>query len=422
MEEMMHLPTTRELRTKMKVAGTTLSAVADSADTEEKIAALSNYCGAYLPMREGLTFASLLLAKIREVYRAKQFGCEEFRLFYHANAEVMNGARLRPLPACLSAINGAGFTLTGPSLMGRTALLHRIVEMLGRPFTVTGRHPAPVQMIVMPLLFLTYPTCGTLRGLIRDMRQRVLAGIGHHKLHLNALSDMEGPNGENVAIALCTLLNVGAVVVDGAGFGDVNGKTESILKFLVKLRQDTGIPVVISGTSAFMYSANYLGNLASNLFNGPSLHLDPIKPPSSVENACVERAPKGIWQQMNEWHWERSSFGQKNRMPKDLPTWTYQQTFGRMGWLAQGFESLHTSLIVKPESPSADLMERYVKGVFDVRLQLQNGPRAVMAQLHGVPTHKFKYSYLKNLDHLPSRAFDESQVREWMDEALLRRV
>lgn len=419
---MMHLPTTRELRAKMKVAGTSLNAVADSADTEEKIAALSNYCEAYLPMREGLTFVSSLLAKIREMYRAKQFGCEEFRVFYHANAEVMNGSRLRPLPACLSTINGAGFTLTGPSLMGRTALLQRLVEILGRPFTVTGAHPAPAQMFVMPLLYLPYPMCGTLRGLIRDMRQRVLAGISHHKINLNALSDMEGPNGENVAIALCTLLNVGAVVVDGAGFSDVNGKTQSILKFLVKLRQFTGIPVVISGTSAFIYSASYFGNLASNLFNGPSLHLDPIKPPNPIEHENVEQAPKGIWHQLNEWHWERSSFGVMNPMPQNLPNWTHQLTFGRQGWLAQGFESLHTSLMVNPECPSGGSMERYVKAVFNMRLQLHNGARAVMAQLHGAPTHKSKFAYLKNLDHLPTMAFDEPQVREWMDEALMRCV
>lgn len=423
MEDMMRLPSTEELRRKMRVLGAHEPALR-TADLETKIAALSNYCQAYLPLREGLTFASTLLAKIREIYRAKKFSSEEFRLYFHANAEVMNGERLRPLPACLSSITGTGFTLTGPSLMGRTAILQRLVEILGRPFFVKGEHPAPSQMFVMPLLYLPYPTCGTLRGLIRDMRQKVMAGIGHYKMNVNALSDMDGPNGENVAIALCTLLNVGAVVLDGSGFANVNGKTEAILKFLVKLRQFTGIPVVISGTSAFMYSASYMGNLASNLFNGPSLHLNPIRMPNSgTERQEAPESKKGIWVQMNEWHWKRGIFEPPCPMPVDLPTWTHQVTFGRLGWLAQGFESLHLALLVKPEllQPGA-LSEARVKEIFNSRLQLQNGVRTVMATLHGTPTSKSKLAFLKNLDHLPTVAFDEPQVREWLDEALLRRV
>lgn len=424
MEDMMRLPTTEELRAQMRVLGTSNDPALRTADLETKIAALSNYCQAYLPLREGLTFVSTLLAKIREVYRAKEFSSEEFRLYFHANAEVMNGERLRPLPACLSTITGTGFTLTGPSLMGRTALLQRLVEILGKPFTVKGEHPAPRQMFVMPLLYLPYPTCGTLRGLIRDMRQRVMAGIGHHNMNINALSDLDGPNGENVAIALCTLLNVGAVALDGSGFANVNGKTEAILKFLVKLRQFTGIPVVISGTSAFMYSAGYMGNLASNLFNGPSLHLDPIrKPNSSKEHEGLPEPKKGIWEQMNEWHWKRGIFEQPCQMPNDLAIWTHQVTFGRLGWLAQGFESLHVTLLTRPElrRPGA-LTEAHIKAIFDVRLQLHNGARSVMAKLQGAPTPKWKYAFLKNLDHLPTSAFDEPQVREWLDEALMRRV
>ncbi len=413
-----------ELRAKMRNQVVLNDPALRMADPATKIEALSNFSRTYLPLNEVLTFTSTLLAKIREVYRAKQFGGEEFRLYFHSNAEVRLGQRLRPLPACLSSITGTCFTLSGPSLMGRTATLQRLVEILGKPFIVEGNHPAPSRMWVMPILYLPYPTCGTLRGLFRDMRERVLGHIGSYDTNINAFSDLDGPNGENVAIALCTLLNVGVVVLDGGGFADVNRKTGDVFRFLLKLRQSTGIPVLISGTSAFMYSASYMGNLASNLFNGPSLHLNPFRAPTQLQDdGDTSKAKKGIWQQVNAWLWNQGLFEEHCQMPAELPTWTYQVTFGRFGWLVQGFEALHLALVTRPElqEPGA-LTEDRVKTIFDLTLQLHNGARSTMTRLQGVPSAKGKIAFLKNLDHLPTSAFDEPQVQEWLDEAMLRCV
>lgn len=422
MVDMMRIPTTDELRAKMRMPGIPNDPRLKTANVETKLAALSSFGQAYLPLREVLTFVSSLLAKIREVYRAKQFGGEEFRLYFHANSEVMRGERLRPLPACLSSINGTGFTLTGPSLMGRTATLQRLVEILGKPFLVEGDRPVPRRMWVTPILYLRYPTCGTLKGLIRDLRERVLADTGCYNTDINAFSDLEGPNGENVAIALCTLINVGVFALDGGGFTNVNRKTESIFRFLLKLRQFTGIPVLISGTSAFMYSASYMGNLASNLFNGHSLHLDPIRRPNQrQDDGDSSELKKGVWEQMNEWQWKQGFLEEHCRMPAALPTWTHQVTFGRLGWLTQGFESLHVALLNKPElqEPGA-LTEGHVKAIFDVRLQVHNGARIALAKLRDIPSTKAKISFIKNLDHLPTSSFDEPQMHEWLDEAMLR--
>lgn len=423
MVDIMQIPKIEELRAKMRNRGVPNDPTLRAADPATKIEALANFCQAYLPLGEVLTFVSTLLAKIREVYRAKQFGGEEFRLYFHANAEVMNGERLRPLPACLSSITGTGFTLTGPSLMGRTATLQRVVAILGKPFIVEGNHPASRRMWVMPVLYLPYPMCGTLRGLIRDMRQRVLANIGRHNTSINAFSDLDGVNSENVAIALCTLINVGVVVLDGGGFANVSAKTEDIFRFMLKLRQFTGVPVLISGTSAFMYSASYMGNLGSNLFNGPSLHLDPFGPPHQPQDDDAVPKAKSVWQQVNTWLWNQGLLPEYCQMPAALPTWTHQVTFGRFGWLVQGFEALHVALVTTPalQEPGG-LTEERVKNIFDLRLQLHNGARSAIARLQGVPSGKGKLSFLKNLDHLPSSAFDEPQVHEWLDEAMLKRV
>ncbi|XLZ68737.1 hypothetical protein ABT364_19610 [Massilia sp. SR12] len=423
MVDVMRIPTTEELRDKMRVLGVPNDPTLRDASPEQKLNALANFGRAYLPTFEVLTFVSTLLAKIREVYRAKRFGGEEFRTYFHATAEVMNGQRLRPLPPCLSSITGTGFALTGPSLMGRTATLQRVVEFLGKPFIVEGDHPAPRQMWVIPILYLSYPTCGTLRGLFRDMRERILAEVGRYDMDTNALSELEGINGENVAIALCTLMNVGVVVLDGGGFANVNGKTEHIFRFLLKLRQFTGVPVLISGTSAFMYSASYMGNLASNLFNGPCLQMNPLRAPSqSNEGNGTVKVKGGVWQQLNTWLWRQGLFDQSTQMPDDLPAWTYKAAYGRPGWLVQGFEALHTLLITKPDLQSPGMLtEKRVLDIFDMKLQLHNSARREAART-GPLSAKGRTSFLKNLDHLSTHDFDEPQVHDWLDEAMLRRV
>jgi hypothetical protein len=198
MGEIMRVIPAAELHAKIRRPGVPANPELRMADPDTQIQSLSGFSRAFMPLRETITFISLVLAKIRQVYSAKQFGGEEFRLYFHASAEVMNGAPLRPIPACLASITGIGFWLTGPSGMGRTASLTQLVELLGKPFMVEGDHPAPRRMWVMPVLYLTYPTCGTLRGLFRDIRQHILAEVGTQVTNINALSDLEGPNAENV--------------------------------------------------------------------------------------------------------------------------------------------------------------------------------------------------------------------------------
>jgi hypothetical protein len=422
MGEIMRVIPTSELHAKMRRRGVAADPELRMADPDTQIQSLSGFSQAFLPMRETVTFIAQILAKVRQVYSAKQFGGEEFRLYFHANAEIMNGAPLRPIPACLASISGTGFWLTGPSGMGRTASLTQLVELLGKPFEVEGDHPAPRRMWVMPVLYLTYPTCGTPRGLFRDIRQKVLAEVGTHATNINALSDLEGPNAENVAVALCTLLNVGLVVLDGCGWANVNARTESIFRFLLKLRQFSGIPVLVSGTSAFMYSASYMGNLAPNLFNGQGLHLNALNPPASLNNDSASKA-KGIWRQIVMWLWKQGLLPDHCEMPAKLPEWAYEVTLGRFRWLVQGFEALHVALLTKTDlQEQGRLTETLVKDIFNMQLQLHNVARNAIVRMQSPLSAKSKLAFLKNIDHLPTSAFDEPLLHEWLDDAILRKV
>ncbi|WP_332852689.1 hypothetical protein [Duganella sp. S19_KUP01_CR8] len=420
MAEIMRVISSSELRSKMRKRA--CSGDLRTADFDSQIQGLSEFGEAYLPLGETVTFAAQVLAKIRQVYRAKNFGSEEFRLYFHAMSKVMSGGRLPPVPSCVATISETGFWLTGPSGMGRTATLKRLAEILGKPFMVEGNHPAPRRMWITPILFLTYPTCGTRAGLLRDMRMRVLADIGTHATDSNALSDLERDD-EEAAIALCTLLNVGLVVVDGAGWNCVNGHTQRIFSFLLKLRQFSGVPVLVSGTSAFMHSASYMGNIATNLFNGPGLHIGPPKPPVKKDDDGSVPKSQGVWTQMVSWLWKEGFLPKNCEMPAGLPEWLYEASMGRFRWLVQGFKALHIALLSNAELQKPGVLtESLVKHIFNATLQLHNGARIAISLMEGGPTGKGKLQFLKNLDHCSTADFSYAQVEDWLDEAILKRV
>ncbi|PLY59585.1 hypothetical protein HBH1_02095 [Herbaspirillum sp. BH-1] len=390
------------------------------ADVDTKVTALNRFGTGNLPLNEGVLFLTQVTAAMRAFYSAKHFGGEEFRLYYHSCAEVMRGKALRPLPACLSAQKTLGFCLTGPSMMGRSTLIKQLAEFLGPPFRIYGSPPAPRAMWVKPSFVLKYPTCGTPKGLFRDMRQTILAEFGDEKTDLNALSDLEGANGENVAIALCTLLNVGVFILDGAGWDDINFRTTALFRFLVKLREHTGIPIVISGTSAFMYAAS--NTLASNLLNGPQLHLDPFMPPVPQPTEGKRVEDTGIWRQYVAWLWAQGLLPRGSKMPRHLPEWTYEATLGRLGWLVQGFHTLHVALVKMPDLKIAETVtQEFVTNIFGLALRVFANPMRLILQLeNGAPTAG-KISFLRSADHFPSVAFENTTLNTWMEETLVRR-
>lgn len=420
MAEIMRLLTSSDLRSKMRKRA--CSDDLSAAGLDAQIQGLSEFSDVYLPLGESINFVAQVLAKIRQVYRAKNFGSEEFRTYFHAMSQVMSGRRLPPIPSCVTAISEIGFWLTGPSGMGRTATLKRLAEILGKPFMVEGEHPAPRRMWIMPILFLNYPTCGTRAGLLREMRMRVLADIGTHATDINALSDLERDD-EEAAIALCTLLNVGVVVVDGAGWRCVNGHTQRVLSFLLRLRQFSGVPVLISGTSAFMYSASYMGNLTTNLFNGPGIHIGPTKRPVPKTDDGPAPKSQGVWTQLVAWLWKEGFLSKDCEMPAELPIWLYDVSNGRFRWLVQGFKALHIALLSNAELQKPGVLtESIVKHIFNAALQLHNGARIAISQMEGGPKGKGKLQFLKNLDHCSTADFSYEQTEGWLDEAILKRV
>ena len=392
---------------------------------EEQRAQLARFDKAYLPKDKHLEFIATLVGKTQQVFHAKQFGDEEFRTYWHSNVDVMKGEALKPIPSCLSDISGLGFCMHGPSLLGRTAMIQALSDFMGPAFEVEGDHPAPKRMWVFPRLIINFEK--TRKGILRNFRYSILAEIGNARTKPQALATIERPDGENVVIALCTLLNIGLIIIDGAGFLDVNGETAEIFAFLLKLRRHSGIPILFSGTSAFMHSVSFMGNMGSNLFNGDVLRFDVSRPPTI--NAKTMQ-PKGEWTSKCIWLWRQAFHDEP--MPTQFPAWTYEAACGRDGWLAHGFHTLIKYVISKNgELPPQNLTDEDIKLAFNRRLELFDDARyaisqgAALAVTKGIDKDKQaenRLTFIKHLDHMPLAMLSEGSFKTWTDSYMLNRL
>jgi len=378
--------------------------------------------GTLIP-KELLVYTLQIFARVKGHYDAKDFSDEDFRIQYYASAEVKSGKELRPLPPCLLPFAETSFFLTGPSGMGRSTYLQRLTETLGGPLLVRGQHPAPLSVIVMPHLLVRYPVDGKLSTLYKDLRQTVLVALRDHRIEANALSQLigrggkYGGNAENIAIALCILMNVGLFILDGGSWQSVTKNTAKIFNFLLKLREFSGIPILVSGTSAFIRSANYMSSLNGPLFNGPSMHIDmmpPPTPPDDEETATSEKA-KGLWTNYVHFLWKQGFIPAHCSMPTEFPKWLHELTLGNLRWLKQGFEAFHVAIITQPELLEKDaLTKKRVDEIFATALMTQQSTINSLKQIQmgmsvgkGTSIHVFR-----NMDYLPLPAFDRPAVND----------
>jgi hypothetical protein len=397
------------------------------AGDEEQRIHLAQFDKAYLPKEKHLELSATLIGQVQKNWKAKQFTSEAYRRYWHSNVDVMKGNPLKPIPSCLSDTSGLGFCIHGPSLLDRTAMIQALSRFLGPAFEVEGDHPAPKRMWVFPCLVIHFPTERTKKGFLRNFRYSFLAEIGNEHTKPQALAAIEGPDGENIVIALCTLLNVGLIIIDGAGFLDVNGQTPEIFAFLLKLRRHSGIPILFSGTSAFIHSLSFMGNIGSNLFNGEVVRFDvPRSPTIDAET----KKPKGEWASKCIWLW-RQAF-RDEPMPAHFPAWTYMAACARDGWLAQGFHALIKFVISKNGNLlPRNLTNENITNVFSNRLELfEDARNAILQGADLAATEKVdkdtqagnRLTFIKHLDHMPLTMLSKGAFKTWTDSYMLSRL
>lgn len=413
--QMLQIRTSSEVRRLLRSPPVARDPELWAADPSRQIDALAGLPNGYLALDSHVTFVESLLARVRAATAARNFGDGRYRLLYHGTRSVLQGGPLSVLPPAPRSLIGTGMALCGPSQLGRTALLQRIRTLLGEPFVAELPPPGPPMMLVVPMLSSHYPTCGTLRGLLQDLRHNLVIEVGAAGASPDAYSDLLGPNGPNMAIALCIALNVSVLAVDGACAESLRtGQPLEVMGFLERLQQRSGILVLLSGTPAFMHAVEKVGSKGANLGNGRELHFDPLPPPLPKDDPDGA-ADKDVWRQINHWYWTCGVLSPDHKMPDELPVWTYASCIGRWGWLAKGFEALLTELVKNPELLDLGaLTQDFVTNVFEANLNLQSGARRVAAKCWETGTVESDADFYNYMDHLPISVFRTDKYRDWL--------
>lgn len=386
-------------------------------DESQKIDALARFGENYRPLAEVVAFTQRALSKFRLNYAARSFYAQTYRPHYFGQRKAIKGCDVPVLPPNLARLQGMGMVLAGPSQVGRTALINRIQASLPQFIELQGELPCPTEMICIPCFRVDFPTCGTAEGFFRDFRQNLLSIVGKTNSSDKALLGLLGANAENAAIAYATLFNFGMLVIDGLSARAVTRETSMFLEFLVKFKRHTNIPIVLSGTTAFMHAAGLLSSTSSNMFDGPALHLQPLNCPKKYRGKV-----SGVWHQMNEWYWSCGVISPKYPMPQELSSWTHEFTLGRLGWLARGFEGLHVAIAKAPElvkNPKRKLTRELVGGIFEQAIRI---PAMVRGYLEDIEEdvsliHDEPVEFMRNLDHM---TFETVGSYNWLNVSKMR--
>ncbi|WP_413193414.1 hypothetical protein [Pararobbsia alpina] len=250
-----------------------------------------------------------------------------------------------------------------------------------------------------PLLVLQWPTCGTLKGLLKQFREKLVSEIRDPRDVAPIFRKMRGENAESAVIAAMVLLNVGMVAIDGASANSLKGQVRDILAFLCRLQAHTNVPVLLSCTDMFMHGAKLLGSEVDAVLRGHRLEFKPFSPPNP-------KAPgTGTWGTYNKWFWQAGLLPPLLEMPRNLPIWTSELCHGRVSWLSAGFRALLERLVWEPKLlESGGPSEQAVKETFEQQLCTWAGARTTIAEYGEDPAFVSRANALRYVDHLPFAA------------------
>lgn len=347
------------------------------ADLSHKIDALSVFNQNYLPTEETIVWVLRLLAKMRRNIEVRSFLSKDHRLHYHWMPRILQGARFRPVPDAIAALRGTCCILSGPSGEGKSQLLRRLADSVPPAIELKGRAPAPKLMWVIPILRLSYPPCGTLKGLLLQMQSKFIAHVGDFDTPYEAFSDLLGDRATEAAVAYCTIFNVGILIIDGLSARAINSDLHAFANLMVHLKEYAGINIVLSGTDAFMHAAGLMGSTSNNMFDGPSHSLLPLPIPVRGKNGELSN---NVMNQLGRWYWGHGTFDtEKHPPPTELVLWIAYLSARRADWFAKGYEAVLTEIARKPSLlDHKELTQEKVTSIFNANMRLQLPTRDII--------------------------------------------
>ena len=367
------------------------------AGPEAKIRAMAQFDKGYLATEEVARYTFNVVSAYVECMQTRNLENPRYRRYFYSFQEALQGRGTIPCRESLDTLTGVNFVITGRSQLGRTAYVQRLRKLFGAPFRVAGPSLNDVKVVwYFPIVVLQWPTCGTLKGLLEQVREKLVSEIKDPADRAPILKRMRGKNAESAVIAASVLLNVGMVVIDGACAQSLKGRVREILAFFCRLQRHTNIPVLLSCSDVFMHGASTLGPEVADVLGGPRLAFEPLEAPSSTPDVT------GLWHKFNLWFWRAGLLSPLLEMPRDLPSWTYGPCHGRLGWLAAGFRALHERLVWEPTllkggGPS----EKVVKEIFERQLRIWEAARTAITEYDKDQASVSRPIVYQHIDHLP---------------------
>jgi hypothetical protein len=387
----------KETRTILKNRGVPELRYPESASVGQKIAGLANIATAYWPTSYAVRFGQRVLAQVHASLALRNPEDVRYVEFVYEQSNVLRGGKLRSAPEFLGSMTGSGFILAGPSGSGKTAFLQRLRVLIGNePCMIqTSRG----QFSFLPVLILRWPDCGTLAGLLSNLRHALIGELGIARANEGIFSNIVGSNGTNAAIATCIVLSLGLLVIDGFCLRSIRAEYREILDFISTFKERTGIPTLLTCTYPALQVIARGGSKQAHLGSTGQEYWD-LEPPGSG------------WEEICSSFWKLGYLDPRISMPQFLPELLWDVSRGNMRILTEGYTGLHQEFVYDPM-----LVERATKedllNVLEAKLRLFKEPLTLMAQVQKSRDDVAPDDLRAYGDYLPYEVFSDTYSAEF---------
>ncbi|MEX3984062.1 hypothetical protein AB4Y45_34430 [Paraburkholderia sp. EG287A] len=384
------------------------------AAAEVKVRAMTEFDKGYLVTEDVARYTYALVSGYVDRMKNSSIERPRYRRYFYSFQEAIQGRGPIPSREDFDTLTGINFVITGCSQSGKTAYIQRLRNLFGPPFRVVSPLLQGAKLVwYFPIVVLQWPACGTLKGLLEQIREKFVSEIKDPASLTPVFRKMRGKTAASAVTAASILLNVGMFVIDGANAQSLKGHVRDILKFLCALQGHTNIPLLFSCTDVFMAGAKMLDSDVDAVLRGRRFEFKPMgAPPENIASILGGRSLREVtvddldqldlWYQFNLWFWGAGLLSPLLEMPLDLPRWTYEFCHGRIGWLAAGFRALHERLAWEPDllrngGPTRELVEE----VFESQLGTYQPARTAIEKFKENPSFISRPAVKQYLDHLP---------------------
>lgn len=302
----------------------------------KKINALSYMHYAFLASTEHADFFAKVVAAIRSSLLLRNPEHTRYLRFYFEQLTTLHLQEEPAAPDFLANFQGAGFIIAGPTGSGKSALIQRIRFLLGS-YTIVHANTASgeIELKFVPILVVKWPNCGTLSGLLENIRNAINAELGHNISAVSGLGRVSVNKRGQRIIKLCIALNLGLLVVDGANTNSLNSEIEDIFRFISTLKNYSGIPTLLSCTYPALQALTRSGSVMAHLSSSDVLYNDYI---SDDEK----------WKSYTHAMWKLGLHTLP--MPEFLPSLMMEICLGNLQLMVNGMKKIHHSLVGKSDA------------------------------------------------------------------------